>query len=398
MEHEQQRADRDLSAKQRLNQSQPSVCATSRTSPYFAFKREYGIVDAHYETIDSLEALVWLSTMTGSKRITIHDIARKAGVSPSTVSRVLNSTTPVAEAKRQAVTTAIQQLDYRPNLIAQGLARGTSTIIGVLTQDIGSPFYGELLRGIEYGFRGSRYHPIFADGNWQQAEEYNALNILRSRQPEALIILGGLMPDAEMLAAAQEFPLIIIGRSVPSLEEYCVLVDNFQGAYRATQYLIEMGHQRIAHITGIRSHQDTLDRQAGYEQALRDANLPINPDLIVEGTFQEQSGLLAVETLLMRANPFTALFAANDQMAYGARLALYRRGIRVPEDVSLIGFDDLPSSAYTTPPLTTVRQPTFEMGMSAAKATLNLIDQRPWPLPQLTPDLVIRESTGFARR
>ena len=336
--------------------------------------------------------------MTTSKRITIHDIARQAGVSPSTVSRVLNSTTPVAEDKRTAVTAAIRRLNYRPSLVAQGLARGKSTVIGVLTQDIASPFYGEILRGIEYGLRGSVYHPIFANGNWHLEEEHDALEVLRSRQPEAIILLGGLIPDAEILDVADELPLVVVGRLIPGFERYCVRVDDFQGAYMATRHLIELGHRRIAHISGISSHQDTLDRQAGYEQALKEADLPLNPDLIIEGTFQEQSGLMAVETLLVRASPFTAIFAANDQMAYGARLALYRRGIRVPEDVSIVGFDDLPGSAYTTPPLTTVRQPTVEMGIAAAKAVLNLIEDTDLALPNFAPELVIRESASLCRR
>ncbi len=336
--------------------------------------------------------------MTTTKRITIHDIARQAGVSPSTVSRVLNSTTPVAEDKRAAVTSAISQLNYRPSLVAQGLARGKSTVVGVLTQDIASPFYGEILRGIEYGLRGSVYHPIFANGNWRLEDEYDALEILRSRQPEAIILLGGHLPDAEILAVAEDLPLIAVGRLIKGFEDHCVRVDDFQGAYLATRHLLDRGHRRIAHIAGLASHQDTRDRQAGYCHALTEADVPINPDLIIEGTLQEQSGLMAVETLLVRASPFTAIFAANDQMAYGARLALYRRGIRVPEDVSLVGFDDLPGSAYTTPPLTTVRQPTLEMGRAAARAVLRLIEGQPLALPHFAPELVIRESASLYRR
>ncbi len=336
--------------------------------------------------------------MTAGKRITIHDIARHAGVSPSTVSRVLNNTTPVAEDKRLAVTAAIRRLNYRPSIVAQGLARGTSTVIGVLTQDIASPFYGEILRGIEYGLRGSVYHPIFANGNWRLQEEHDALQILRSRQPEGIILLGGNIPDAEIRAVAEQLPVVVVGRHITGFERHCVRVDDFQGAYLATRHLIELGHRRIAHITGIPSHQDTLDRQAGYEHALHEANIPLNTELIIEGTFQEQSGMLAVETLLMRASPFTAIFAANDQMAYGARLALYRRGIRVPEDVSLVGFDNLPGSAFTTPPLTTVRQPTVEMGTAAASAILSLISGAPPDLPHFAPELIIRESASLCWR
>jgi LacI family transcriptional regulator len=158
-----------------------------------------------------------------------------------------------------------------------------------------------------------------------------------------------------------------------------------------------LGHQRIAHIAGPAAHQDALERRDGYRRALSAAGLPVDEQLIVEGDYTEQSGLLAVQMLLSRGAMFTAIFVANDQMAYGTRLGLYRHGIRVPEDISLVGFDDLLSSAYTTPPLTTVRQPTLEMGRTAAKAVLQLLEDQPIELSALATALVIRESAALRR-
>ncbi|HEX5692737.1 MAG TPA: substrate-binding domain-containing protein [Roseiflexaceae bacterium] len=342
-------------------------------------------------------ALDRILAMVKDKSITIHDIARAAGVSPSTVSRVLNSTTPVAEDKRAAVLAAIDELNYRPNAAAQGLASGRSMTIGVVTQSVGSPFYTAILRGIEQGLQTSGYQLLFASGNWRMHEERKAVEALTGRRVDALIVMGGRLPDEQLRQVAAQVPLVVIGQNVAGLEAHCLRVDNVRGAYQATRHLLDLGHRRIAHITGDLSHADAIERRDGYAQALADAGIAVDPQLIVEGTFVEQSGLLALEALISRAMPFTALFAANDQMAYGARLALYRRGIRVPEDLSLIGFDDLFGSAYTTPPLTTVRQPMDEVGRAAARAALQLLAGQPLA-PQIFPaELVVRESTALCR-
>ena len=332
-----------------------------------------------------------------SKAVTIHDIARDAGVSPSTVSRVLNGNVPVAPQKREAVLAVVQKLQYRPNVIAQGLARGRTGAIGVMTQSIASPFYGEILRGIEQGLAGSAYHPVFASGNWHTEEELTALDLLSGRRVDGLIVLPGVIPDDRLRRAAEELPLVVIGRSITGIERQCLRVDDILAAQQATSYLIDLGHRRIAHIAGPALHQDAADRRAGYARALAAAALPLDEHLIVTGDYTEQSGLLALQSLFSRGVMFTAIFVANDQMAYGARLGLYRRGIRVPDDISLVGFDDLLSSAYTTPPLTTVRQPVFEMGRTAAQAILDLLEERPIDLPSFTTQLIIRESAALRR-
>jgi LacI family transcriptional regulator len=332
-----------------------------------------------------------------SKTVTIHDIAREAGVSSSTVSRVLSGNVPVASHKRDAVLAVVKKLNYRPNAIAQGLARGRTAAIGVMTQSISSPFYGEILRGIEQGLAGSGYHPVVASGNWRTQEELAALDLLSSRRVDGLIVLPGIISDDRLRHVAEELPLMVIGRTIAGIERQCLRVDDALAAHEATRYLIDLGHRRIAHIAGPATHQDAVDRREGYTRALGEAGLPLDDQLLVAGDYTEQSGLLALQSLLSRGVLFTAIFAANDQMAYGARLGLYRRGIRVPEDVSIVGFDDLLSSAYTTPPLTTVRQPTFDMGRAAAQALLQLLAEHPVHLPTFTTSLVIRESAALRR-
>jgi LacI family transcriptional regulator len=332
-----------------------------------------------------------------SNVITILDIAREAGVSPSTVSRVLNGNVPVAADKRDAVFAVVKRLRYRPSAMAQGLVRGRSHAVGVLTQSIASPFYGELLLGIEQELSSSGYVPVIASGNWRTEKELAALDMLSARRVDAMIVLAGVISDEHLRQAAQDLPLVVVGRSVADLEQQCLRIDDRRAAEEATRHLLTLGHRRIAHIAGPDHHQDAADRRAGYTQALGSAGIPVDEQLIVTGDYTEPSGLLAIQSLLSRSVMFTAIFAANDQMAFGARLALHRNGIRVPDDVSLVGFDDQPAAAYTTPPLTTVRQPTHTIGRSAARAVIQLLEAQPLQLPALTTELIIRESTALRR-
>jgi LacI family transcriptional regulator len=330
--------------------------------------------------------------MKPKQNITIEDIASRADVSISTVSRVINNTAPVAKKTREKVLKIIEELRYRPNLFAQGLAGGQSHTIGVLTQLIGSPFYDVLLRGILRGIEGTNYSTLFADGSWDADKDRIALTMFLQRQVDGLILLDGHVASEDLLEIAKDIPLIVIGRNIPGLEDQCIPFDDFEAAYKATKFLIDSGHQLIAHITGLISHKDAVQRREGYLKALADAGITPDPDLIIEGDFTEPSGMMATEMLLMQGQIFSAIFAANDQMALGARLALHRRGLRVPEDVSIVGFDDQAPSSYMIPPLTTMQRSPLEIGEKAAKALLNLIQNEPMELPKHESKLVVRES------
>ena len=329
------------------------------------------------------------------KRITIQHIADQAGVSISTVSRVLSGSAGVKEGKRQAVLSAADKLNYRPNLFARGLASGQSMSIGILTQRFGSPFYDGILRGIIAGLDESKYSPLVADGQWRKDVERQALQTLLDRHVDGIILLGPQISAEELIKLEARLPLFVVGRHVEQLEDFCLTLDNYEAGYQATQFLIDRGHRQIAHITGRMAESTFSDasyRLAGYRAALQDAGIMPDPDMIVEGNFLNQSGLLAVETLFSRGKPFSAIFAANDQMATGAILGLHRRGVRVPDDVSIIGLDDQPMSAYTIPPLTTIRQPAEEMGHIAAKTMLKLLVDEPCNVPKLSTSLIVRES------
>ena len=330
--------------------------------------------------------------MDQQQKITIQDIAERANVSISTVSRVLNKTAPVAEETRKRIANIIDELGYKPNLFAQRLAGGQSRTIGVLTQLIGSPFYDVILRGVLEGIDGSDYSPLFADGGWDAEKDKVALNMFLQRQVDGLILLDGHSPEEDIREIAKQIPIIIVGREIPGLESQCIPFDDFEASRKATNFLIESGHRQIAHIAGMKNHEDALERREGYLAALRESGIAPNDELIIDGDFTESSGVVAAEMLLMRGNHFSAIFAANDQMAYGARLALYRRGIRVPEDVSLVGFDDQAPSAYMVPPLSTIRRTPLEIGEAAGEALMQLIKGKSPHLPKFCSELMVRES------
>jgi LacI family transcriptional regulator len=336
-----------------------------------------------------------------NRKVTIEDIARQAGVSPSTVSRVLNGTKQVADDKRALVLAAVEQHQYRPNAVARGLVRGRSMMVGVLVQDIVSPFFSQMVLGIEQGLDPASYRPMLTTTHWRSEhheDEARSLELLLERQVDGVIVLAGRIPDETLRTVAAQIPMVVVARRVAGLEAQCIYVDSQDGAYRATRYLIGLGHTRIAHVTGTPDHPDAIDRLIGYRRALVEAGLAVDEQLIVEGEFTAETGMAAIEQLIARGERFSAVFAANDQSAYGVMLSLFNHGYRLPADVSLVGFDDTSFSTYTLPPLTTVRQPTMEMGRAAAEGLLRLLDGEEPLLPHFAPDLIIRKSAMHVRR
>jgi LacI family transcriptional regulator len=331
------------------------------------------------------------------QNLTLDDVAKAAKVSPSTVSRILNGTAVVSQDKRKNVEEAIARLGYRPNFMAQALAKGRSMLVGVVTQSISSPFYGETFVGIEHGLAEGGYHPMFISAHWRVDEEREVIEMLTARRTDALIVLGGNLEDAFLTKIAATLPVVTVGRIVVGLENQSISVNQEMGAMLGVRHLLGLGHRKIAHISGPTSHRDARERLLGYQNALAEFGIAFDPSLVIEGNYQERAGLLATEQLLSRHTDISAIFCANDQTAFGARLALHRKGIRVPEDISLLGFDDLFASSFTTPPLTTVRQPGEEMGMNAARLVLSLLEQRPLIPTPLNPTLIVRESTSRIR-
>ncbi len=294
--------------------------------------------------------------------VTLEMVASEAGVSPSTVSRILNGTARVRESKVRAVEAAISKLRFTPNPVAVSLARGKSMTVGIVTQSFGSPFYGEALTAIEQRLMRANYAALFVSAHWREADERRCVGHLLNRRVEGIILLNSCLPEHELLNLARGAPLILTGRNVTGERIHCLDVDSTDGARLATKYLIDQGHRRIAFLAGPADHSDAVQRFEGYKAALALARIPYSKKLVAEGDYSAGGGVKGIDQLVASGTEFTAVFAANDETAYGAMLALYRHGLRVPQQVSVIGFDDLPASAYTIPPLTSVHRATGELG------------------------------------
>lgn len=336
--------------------------------------------------------------MPGRETATIQDIAQRARVSKSTVSRVLNNSSNVNKEKRDAVLRAVEELEFRPNAFARSLARGQSMTIGVVTQKIGSPFYDSVAQGVIEGLAGTGYSPIFVDGQWQQSTEAEVIETLLGRRVDGLVLIGGNVPVSQLDELRKHLPLIVVARKLDDCENHCIHFDNVEAGYQATMHLIENGHRRIALIRGIQEQPDAMHRYEGYVKALDESGIEFDSNLVYQGDFSAQSGLLGIHSFISSGVDFTAVFAANDTVAFGVRLALHRHGLRVPEDVSIVGFDDQAESAYMTPPLTTIRQPAIEMGTAASVAIVSLIQEKPYELPMLPVELQQRESVAQLRQ
>lgn len=324
--------------------------------------------------------------------MTIEMVAKEAGVSPSTVSRILNGTAVVSEAKKKAVEDAVAKLGFVPNPMARGLAGGRTFSVGVVTQTMDSPFYGPALRGIEDALDPAGYSPLFVSGHWQAQTEARCIDILLSRRVDGIIVLTGRLTDAALKAYSKKVPMVVTGRTLKAPDLFSLNFDNLEGGRMATWHLIEQGHRKIAFISGDPQHPDAIQRLSGYKLALAQAGIAFKSELVVQGEYNEDSGLQAVQRLLHAKQQFTAIFAANDQMAVGAAHGLLRHGLRVPDDVSLVGFDDLSTSLYAFPPLTTVHQPAYELGQLAAQAMLKLLVGVKPQIQVPVPRLITRDS------
>lgn len=319
-----------------------------------------------------------------------------ANVSVATVSRVMNGVN-VTPANRAAVLAAVEQLDYQPNAFARSLATNRSGAIGVVVNEVTGLFYGGIVLGIESVVEQHGMHLTVSSGHRSASRERQAVESLIQSRADALILLMDATSDFDLIElAGRDRPIVIIGRHIQELAEQCVFVDNLHGGYIATKHLLEMGHERIAHITGNMAMKDGRDRLDGYKNALREAGIEFDPALIVEGEFVEAGGYRGMQRLLRRGVEFTGVFASNDQSAAGALLALKEAGLKVPDEVSVVGYDDILLARYVSPALTTVGQPFVEMGKSAARLALNAIGiKSPTRIvSRFEPRLVIRESVA----
>jgi len=270
---------------------------------------------------------------------------------------------------------AVEQLNFTPNSMARALATQKTGGIGVVVNSLSSPFFSELLEGIETVIEEHGMHLLVSNGRADSTRELECIQHLNQRSDAVIGFFEGLSND-ELIEYSESYNLVVIGRNIVDLSPNCIYLDNEYGGSIATQFLIDSGHSKIAHISGPLYLPDSRARLQGYRQAISAANLPFDERLVYEGQFSEASGQVAVERLLKRGLDITAIFVANDQMAAGALKALKLNNVSVPDEISLIGYDDIIISRYLSPTLTTVKQPLLEMGQAAAKVAIAQIKNR----------------------
>ena len=329
---------------------------------------------------------------------TIRDVAARAGVSVATVSRVVNrSPHRVRPATQRRVLAAVRAMGYHANIIAQGLKKRSTRSVALIVPDISNPFFPAIARGIEDVARSRGYAVLLCNTYEDLDRERAYLALLAKRMVDGVIFATVGSNTAHLRALRREHrPVVLVARDVEGVRIDTVLVDNFRGEFEATTHLINLGHRRIAHITGPHSLHVAAERRRGYLQALAAARVPKADAVIVGGDFAADGGRRAVQRLLERGVRFTAVAAANDLMAIGAMEALRTAGRRVPEDVAVVGFDDITFASLVSPALTTVAQPKYRMGQLAMERLLQLMDGTDRSPRQtiLAPQLVIRDSCG----
>jgi LacI family transcriptional regulator len=331
--------------------------------------------------------------MEKGKYATIHDVAREASVSPSTVSRVLNDSPHVKERVRLRVKEAIQALGYEKSRSAGTRSRKQSGIIGLVIPDLLNPFFPLLIKGIENVAKIQGYSIILCDSeNDIVIEEQHVKNLL-SEGIEGLIFIAA--PGQNSLIGQllrEEFPLVFLDRTIGNEKSNCVTSANEEGAHQAVKYLLSLGHRDIVYIAGPRYLSTERERYRGFRTALEEEGVSLREDLIVQGEHDWNAAYKGVMELIDSSRRFTALFASSDIMAFGAKQALEDRGFSIPEDVSVMGYDDIPFSSAIS--LTTVSQPAYEMGRNAMHLLIDLMKKRvrsPHRIV-LRPSMIIRKS------
>ncbi|MEN8199149.1 MAG: LacI family DNA-binding transcriptional regulator [Thermodesulfobacteriota bacterium] len=327
---------------------------------------------------------------------TILDVAKLAGVSTATVSRVINSPQTVRDQTREKVTRAMQVCNYKYNALARGFATKQSNTIGLVVPAISNPVFAESAQGVQDYAAGRKVEVILGNTHYQYEQEESLVKTLREKQVDGLIITTTSLKGAVLQELLEEgFPFVLLFSTVKSGPLSVVGVDNYRGAYLAIEHLVGLGHRRIGMIAGNFSISDrSYHRWHGYRKCLREHDIPYDKELVVQTDYSMDGGRDGVKGLLGMKNPPTAIFCSNDLLALGAMKGARECGLRLPSDLSIVGFDDIQTASYVVPALTTIRQPAYEMGRKAAELLFQLMESPSTPVQQmLRSELIVREST-----
>lgn len=326
--------------------------------------------------------------------VRISDVAKLANVSTATVSRVLSNSGNVKKETTEKVLEAIQKLNYQPNILARQLRKLETKTILVVVPDITNTFFSKVLRGIEQVAIENDYEVLLGDTVNNVERERGYLDIIRQKKADGMILLTARLESHSLEEIASDFPVVLACEYLEGSKIPTVSIDNISSARKATEYLINLGHRRIGFISGPLNIILSRDRLKGFRQAMAQHNIPIESFLVQEGDFSFESGYNMMMKFLALDQPPTAVFAANDEMAIGAIKAIKSNGLHVPDDISVVGFDDIKFASIYEPALTTISQPMFEIGKKAMELLIKLINKDKLEKNQyiLEDQLVIRET------
>lgn len=323
------------------------------------------------------------------------DVAKLANVSPATVSRVLSNPDLVSKETREKVLDVINKVNYKPHIVARQFRTKETKIILVVVPDITSAFFSRVLRGIEHVAVQHGYQVILGDTENEIKREQEYINLLLQKQADGMVLLTARQDKSKLEEISEHFPMVLACEYVDGLNVPTVSIDNISSARKATEHLIKLGHTKIAHITGSMNVILSRDRLRGFQQAMMSYDLEIDSSFIQESDASYESGYDQMMKLLALETPPTAVFAFNDEVAIGAMKAAKDSQLSIPDDIAIVGFDNINMASIIEPNLTTINQPKYEIGKKAMELLLNIINGEPLQKKKfvMRDELIIRESS-----